>query len=74
MEVSKEVKKVILKQELQMYYNSIYQLTIKAKVAKDIEDEKAAESWKAELEKLHKYVDKYETLLKELEEIEPTIK
>ena len=42
--VSKEVKGAILKQELQAVYNTLYQLTIKARVAKDVGDDKIVEN------------------------------
>ena len=64
--VTKEIKKVILEQDLSMVNNTLYSLTIKAKIAKDIGSETG--QLVTELEKLQKTRDKYLELIKELDE------
>jgi len=68
-DVSNEVKVSILKQELQIHLNTIYQLTIRAKIANDIGDTSMKDNVVKELEKQAKYKDAYESALKELKEI-----
>ena len=67
MEVSIETKKKILEQDLQVFHNSIYALTVKAKVMTDIGNEKQAEPIAKEIETLVKMKDKYEEILGKLD-------
>jgi len=73
MDVSKETKIAILKAELQILDNTIYQFTIKARVAKDINDEPVMKNSADQLAVFHKYKDKYEELLKAEETVQENI-
>jgi cob(I)alamin adenosyltransferase len=70
MEASNEVKAAIIKQNIAQVENSIYDLSIKARVAEKIGDKEMKKNAGEQLEKLEKMVDEYNVILKELEPVD----
>ena len=67
MEPTNEVKKLILEQKLQGVINTIYSVTIDARVSKSIEDKQGEENAKKNLTNLEKSKDFIEAEIKALE-------
>lgn len=67
MEPTAEVKKLILEQKLQIIVNTIYSVTVDARVAKSLEDKQSEENHKKSLVNLEKSKDFIEAEIKALE-------
>jgi len=67
MEPTNEVKKLILEQKLQGVINTIYSVTIDARVFKSVEDKQGEENAKKNLTNLEKSKDFIEAEIKALE-------